>query len=304
MNIVVIINSASANRRRLALSVVRKKSGGHDVSIKSTSFPGHAKSLAREAVLDGADTIVSVGGDGTTNEIINGMAGSDAVLGIIPAGTANDLPAYHRIPADMERAWEIVLRGNRVDIDLISVNGWRYATAGGLGFPCEVAALADRLRNERRYRIIRRLLGKHLYAAAAVWVSLGYRSRHVTLTLRSNGTEIRTRIFAFMVNNQSFTGKYFFISPGASNGDGLFDSCLIEEVPGFIRPVEVIRHVSRGSHRLLPFVKTWQGSEIEIESDRPVPFMGDGELRSPETGFSICLLPRSLKLIVPEETPL
>src|SRR5512139_3589449 len=112
-----------------------------------TSYPGHATAIARRAVAEKAEAIVAVGGDGTVREIVNGILGSPVAIGIIPAGTANDLAAYSKIPADLAKAGDVV-RGLRTrPAAVIRVNGEYYVTAGGLGLPSEVAWLANRIKS-------------------------------------------------------------------------------------------------------------------------------------------------------------
>ena len=99
MNIKVIINSVAARKKhRLIESTILKKLKRHNVDIERTKYPGHAVEISGAASNDNFDTIVAVGGDGTINEIVNGMHGSNIALGIIPFGTANDLASYLNIP--------------------------------------------------------------------------------------------------------------------------------------------------------------------------------------------------------------
>ena len=124
-------------------------------ALMDVRVPGSAREAceaAEEAVSAGANVVLAAGGDGTMNAAINGIAGSEASLAVLPRGTANDLAAIHALPTRLEDVCEDLLSGRTERIDLISVNGWRYATDGGIGLCCSVADVAETLRRKTAVR--------------------------------------------------------------------------------------------------------------------------------------------------------
>jgi len=140
MKIKVIANPQPMNGHyRYLRALVQQQFGHHVVGIEQTTCPQHATDIARRAASEDVDTVVAVGGDGTVNEVINGIVGTELALGIIPTGTANDLASLYSIPTDVGKACKLILERHVQEADVINVNGWYYVTAGGLGLPCEVA---------------------------------------------------------------------------------------------------------------------------------------------------------------------
>ncbi|HEB29626.1 hypothetical protein LCGC14_3070530 [marine sediment metagenome] len=90
----------------------------------------------------------STGGDWSVNEVLNGIMGSDVAIGIIPTGTANDLASYYRLPCNIEKACDIILKRRIHRADLILVNNRYFITAGGLGFSSEVANIVNTIKNQ------------------------------------------------------------------------------------------------------------------------------------------------------------
>ena len=105
-----------------------------DVGRPYQSHAGEAEALARRAVEEGFGRVVAAGGDGTVNHVANGIAGSNAALGILPMGTVNVFAMELGLPAnDLHRCWEIVQAGNICLVDLPSANGKYFVRLGGIG---------------------------------------------------------------------------------------------------------------------------------------------------------------------------
>src|SRR5579862_1937988 len=108
---------------------------GHLVELMVTLEKGDGTTLAAEAAQRGVDVVVAVGGDGTVNEVVNGLDGSDVPLGIIPLGTANDFARQVGIPADPDHAMDVILQRKPRRFDTASLNGRRFlnVSTGGVG---------------------------------------------------------------------------------------------------------------------------------------------------------------------------
>ncbi len=280
-------------------TVLRAKFPAPDGQMAKTCHPGHATEIARRAVREGVDRIVIAGGDGTIHEVINGMIGSAVRLAVIPAGTANDLASYFSSLTDVGSACDAIQNGTVRPTDVIQVNDRYYITAGGVGFPSEVASLANAIKTKTRTgRLLARLFSSLFYCAAALLAIL-VRARHNIVRINSNGSDITSDIFSLTISNQPFLGKKFRVSPGAANDDGRMDVCLIPNSKTGLGALAVVLKVIAGRHVLSPKVKTWRADRLELQSRQALPFLADGELNLKATKFTIQVHPRMVNMIVP-----
>jgi len=299
---IVLNPKARAGRAERAESALKKKFPEADVHFAKTFYPGHATAIARRAVAEKAETIVAVGGDGTIREVVNGILGSPISIGIIPAGTANDLASYYDLPIDVDKAGDIVLGHKVKSADVIQVNGEYYITAGGLGLPSEVAYLANRIKSRGKLgQLAGRFLASQLYVLVALWaVFVRSRTRN-SVSLRFHGRRVvASDVLSLTINNQPFLGKSFLVSPGAANDDGQLDVCLIQKPRGRFRTVMVVLKALSGKHLGLPCVKTWRTDRLAVEAATPQRFLSDGEVAQTSRRFNIRVFPRALNIIVPE----
>ncbi len=301
MKSMVIINPESGNGKTKGFEEALKSAlSGIHPKFYNTSFPGHATEIARMAVEQKADLIIAVGGDGTINEIINVIAKKDIMLGIIPSGTANDLASLYNLPSDINEACKIILAGNIREIDLISVNGRYYATAGGVGFPCDVVDFANAVKRSGSVgRILGKTLGSKLYTFAVIAALIAGVRYNKFLKIIYGNHRVAVNALSLMVNNQPFLGKNIKMSPGAVNDDGLFDICLIYSYISRLKIIHLLARILKGTHVFLPSVKTIKTDRITIKSEVPIPYFGDGEVFHQNTEFNIRLIPKALKMIVP-----
>lgn len=302
MKSVVIINPESRNGKTRNLEEVIKSALSEvHPKIHQTSFPGHATKIARLAVEQKADLIIAAGGDGTINEVINVIAKKDIALGIIPLGTANDLASLYNLPSDVNEACKIIQNQNIKEIDLISVNGKYYATAGGLGFACDVVNFANIIKRLGSVgRALSKTLGSKLYIFAVIAVLITRVRYNKSLIINYGDNRVAINALSLMFNNQAFLGKNIKMSPGAVNDDGLFDICLINSYISRLKIIHLLAKILKGTHVFLPSVKIMKADSIAIKSEMPIPFFGDGEVFRQDTEFNIRLIPKALKLIVPQ----
>ena len=281
--------------------MLKAKFAHSPVDIEETAYPQHATDIARQAVEENVDTIVAVGGDGTVNEVLNGIVGTDVVLGIIPTGTANDLASLYHIQTNVAKACDIILERRLHRADVIGVNGWYYLTTGGVGLPCEVASIANTIKRSGMIgKRLTQILGSKLYILAVLCALVKKNTRRNLLTLPWNGCSIRVDALSFMMNNQSFLGKKFLMSPGAVNDDGMFDICLIENSKSRVQILSLLIQVRTGRHIYSPSVKTWRAGELVVDAENPLTFFGDGEIFQKVSVFKIKIFPRALNVIVPK----
>jgi YegS/Rv2252/BmrU family lipid kinase len=297
---IVLNPRAKAGRAGKMESALKKKFSATDIRFTKTSYPGHATAIARRAVAEHADAIVAVGGDGTIREVVNGVLGSRVPIGIIPAGTANDLAAYYHLPGEVDKAGDIILQHKVRPADVIQVNGEYYITAGGLGLPSEVAHMANRIKSRGRFgRFLGRFLSSQLYMVIALWTVLVKSRRRNSVVVRSNGRIVATDILSLTINNQPFLGRNFLVSPGAANDDGQLDICLIKKPKGRFRTLMVVLKALSGKHVHLPCVKVWRTDRLTVEAENPLFFLSDGEVALKSRRFNIRIFPAALNVIVP-----
>jgi len=174
-------------------------------------------------------------------------------------------------------------------------------TTGGVGLPCEVASIANTIKRSGMIgKRLAQILGSKLYILAVLCALVKKNTRRNLLTLPWNGCSIRVDALSFMMNNQSFLGKNFLMSPGAVNDDGMFDICLIENSKSRVQILSLLIQVLTGRHIYSPSVKTWRASELVVDAENPLTFFGDGEVFQKVSAFKIKIFPRAINVIVPK----
>jgi diacylglycerol kinase (ATP) len=233
------------------------------------------RELAAGASAAGYDRLVVIGGDGTVQAVVNGMlrAGRRVPLGILPAGTGNDLVRSLRLPRDPGAALRVALGGELASVDVGHARGpagerW-FVSAAGVGFDAQVAAALSA-------------------RPPAAWLaSLGYllttlielrRFRNVPLALRLGTPEGEVRVeqtclFAAVANGPYYGGG-MRICPAARLGDGLLDVCLVGDI-GRLAALREIPGIYRGAHVRNPKVSFFTVTSLEIEGSALVHLDGE-----------------------------
>jgi diacylglycerol kinase (ATP) len=262
----MIIHGARADRPdvRHLIDWVREK--GHVVEPFVTLETGDATALASGAARAGADVVVAIGGDGTVNEVVNGLDGYDTPLGIIPLGTANDFAMQVGIPADVDHAMDVILRRKPVRIDTGSLNGRRFlnASTGGVGAEATAETPAD----------AKESLGTVAYAITGMRKLADFEPYHATF--RSPDFSYDGEFLMFAVGLTKSTGGGTMVTPMASSTDGLLDLCIVE---GMNRREfgAVALKVKRGEHIGHPKVHYKQLRNVTIDAPEALSVNVDGE---------------------------
>ena len=296
----LIINlTAGGGKPRPHLKTIFKylKENGFNFKVSYTSCHGEAVELAQKAADNGAELIVSVGGDGTVNEIVNGIMKSknDPLLGIIPLGWANDFIKSTNIPPNIIEACKILIKGKTKNIDVGVINDQIYfANICGVGFDAEVAQLANQMKSKHPNL---RILSAFVYVFATVKKLLSPFSYH-DVKIKFDGQEIHSNILCIAISNGKFYGGRFKITPEAILDDGLLEVCVIEEM-GRFKYLSSIPKVFKGTHTSIKGIYFYRAKEVLIQSSEPVLAQVSGEVIEGQKKFTITLLPKSLKLIVP-----
>lgn len=298
MDATLIFNPAAGQREvrdGLRRAVGRLIEAGWTVRWRETSPTINATALARAAVGEGSEVVIAAGGDGTINEVINGIVGSPARLGIMPVGTANIWAVESGVASappllaqSLDRAVEVLLSGETVAIDL-GLAGERYfLLMAGIGFDALVTALVAPQ--------IKRRVGGLAYLWAALQTVWSYRGTRATIGV--DGQEIRSRVVLITISNSRLYAGVP-LAPDASLTDGLFDITIFT---GHGWPA-ILRHtglVVVGSHVRAPEVMRLRGRWVDVETDEPLPVQVDAEPIG-ETPMHFEVVPGALQVIVPAQ---
>lgn len=302
MKMLVVINPRAKNGRSEQIKAIIHQQFAPFIAgvIEHSSVEEMNEDLQQRLDAEKIDIVTAVGGDGTINAVLNIIAGRDVALGIIPAGTANDLANLYQIPADPEKACEIIRYGKDCQADVISVNGWCYVTAGGFGMASDVSHRANELKRRAYFgKLLLRLLGSRIYVLATLMSLFRKDAHRYPVTVRCNGAVADWDSLFLMIDNQHFLGSHFQMTPQAKNNDGRFDVCLIESLRSRLGILSVILQVLKGRHIYSPQTHLWQESELTVQTKEPLTFFADGETLPPARTFNIKLLPSALNVIVP-----
>ena len=266
-HIVLVVHGARANRSdfRHMVSWVRER--GHHADVRVTFERGDAEALARRAAIEGADVVAAVGGDGTLNEVVNGLDGYETALGVIPAGTANDFARQAGIPADADHAMDVILLRKPVRIDTASLNGRRFlnVSTGGIGAEATAETPSQ----------IKAVIGQLAYAISGLRKLADFEPNHGVF--RGGGYELECDFLMFAVGSGMASGGGTMVTPHASTTDGLLDLCVVERMPrrDFARTVLKLK---RGEHVGEEGVHYVRMNELTIEGTHPISVNVDGEI--------------------------
>lgn len=268
-----------------------------NVAFKPTWAPGAATELARSAVTEGFDNVVAAGGDGTLNEVLNGLAEAEnglrkTRLGVLPLGTVNVFAKELAIPEQAERAWETVLAGHEKTIDLAYAE-WvedgktrrrHFAQLAGAGLDAEAIALVD-WESKRKYRQL-----------AYVWAGIRALLRpQMKIVARIGGTERTGELV--LVGNGRFYGGKLPIFPEASLTDGKLDVCVFPDVKPWTAAWFGL-WLCLGRFQLPPPMHYLQADTLELTSTTGARFELEGDLIGP-LPVRMGVRPAALRVIVP-----
>jgi YegS/Rv2252/BmrU family lipid kinase len=286
-----VVNPHAGGVRYAAVAEAIRRLAGSGATI-SPHLPHPEGSASR--------LVVAVGGDGTVSRVINACDPRSLRLGLIPRGSANDLGRELAIPADLGQALRVIQGGRFADIDLIDVNGARFATCGGLGLATEVAARANAWKKRAGWhgRLARRL-GSLIYAVAALVETRANGDRGIRATISAPGFCRRALLTTVLISNQPRFGGRFSASPLASNQDGEIHLCGLTAPLSRARVLRVCLEIYRGTAGRCPEIFQFRAPSASIETEEEVPFFGDGEVLARGRHFRIEVLPRALKVAVP-----
>jgi lipid kinase YegS len=261
-----IIHGARADQPALQHLVEWVREKGHVVDPRLTWEQGDGIRFTREGIERGVDAVVALGGDGTVNEVLNGLDGSDVPLGIVPIGTANDFARQVGIPDDVDHAMDVILQRKPARIDTAELDGRRFlnVSSGGVGAEATAETPAE----------AKESLGALAYAVTGVRKLPNLTPAHALF--EGPGFSLETDYFVFGVANARSTGGGTLIAPRARVNDGLLDVCIVEAMPlrTFSRLLLKLR---KGEHLDEEGVHYVQLPRLTISGREPATVNVDGE---------------------------
>jgi diacylglycerol kinase (ATP) len=283
----IIVNPVAGGGRTKAIwqDIERQiKKLGIDYSFIFTQGVGDATGLAKLAVDEGFKKIFVVGGDGTLNEVINGIELNQATVGIIPTGSGNDLSKMLGINGIADALTALKHQGRR-RIDLGRGVRRLFANNLGVGFDACVAA------TKKKFEIFKGNLG---YLFAALKVLRDFQAYKIEIT--AENYRFCDNIMSVSIGNGQFHGGCFKLTPEAVIDDGLLDVCIIKEL-NKLKSLFNIPKVIKGTHGSLKEVKFFKAKKFSLYSQRPLFVHLDGEvLPEPIKEVEIEILPGSLEV--------
>lgn len=274
------------------------KEEGLDFDLTRTEGHWHAAELAEEAATAGFEVIVAAGGDGTTNEVVNGLmaasAGSVAgMLGIIPVGSGSDFARAAGVPPDLRGACQRLAQGQPrlVDVGLARLPGQTsryFDNTLGIGFDGQVTLEA------RRFM---RLRGMALYLPVVLkTIFISYKPPLVTIDY--DGQRIEQRSLMIVVANGPREGSSFYVAPDAAPDDGYFDLCIAKELSR-LGMLAMVPEFMKGTHVNKEPITMARARRVTITSEDNLVAHMDGEMLCTEGHQITCeIVPQALRIWV------
>ncbi len=259
----------------------------YDPRFVYTARPHHGIELAREAAENGAEVVVAVGGDGSINDVVQGIFGTDTALGIIPLGSGNGLARSVGIPLNLKAAVLLLNKQNIHAIDVGQVDGKHFFVSNaGVGFD---AVVTDEFRHSRKrgfwsyIQIINRYVWK-------------YKAQDWDLII--DGQVKRERAFMITVANATQLGYNFMIAPLAKLNDGVFEIVVIRRFPKVLAPIIGLQAFTESLLKNR-YVKHYRARNVQIINANNKVMQMDGESIDCGNSISICLHEKSVRLLCP-----
>lgn len=260
-----------------------------EYEIRVTEYPGHAADIAKEYSLAQTLRIYSVGGDGTLNETLNGMAGSGSSLGTIPCGSGNDF-IRSVIGEDIpENIIKYTVEGSERLIDYARINDKYFINIASLGFDAEVAYQTN------RFKKLPLISGSMAYILGILTTIAICKNHYMELRTDTEVFSGKTLLVAAGIGR--YYGGGMLALPDAEIDDGLFDVCYVE-AKSRLNILRLFPKYMKGMHRKIKGVHVIRSKKVDIMLDRPVPLNRDGEIIVADKAvFEI--YPKSIPFIVP-----
>ncbi len=275
----------SSERRARKITDALENHGAH-VEPLATTGPGDATVLAREAAGRGFDRIVAAGGDGTVNEVVNGIAGRDVELAVIPVGTVNVLAKALSLPMHVSDACRVAVKGKSIQLDLGQAGDRYFTLMAGIGF--------DALTIRNLDPVLKRALKGAAFPISGIKTLIMEDLPLITVKWEGGETE---GYFVIAANSRYYGGR-FGPTPLAHMQDGLLDFCVLKE-KSFTEMLRFWISTVRKEQLDEPLAEYFRtaAAEVTCPSGNEVLIQTDGEIVG-ELPVKIALIPGGLKVCV------
>ena len=262
----------------------------NDVSIVMSEYAGHAREITAQAVQDGIDVVVAIGGDGTVNEVGSSLVGTDTALAIVPCGSGNGLARHLRISMNASRALQVLNQGAVGKFDYCKVNGMPFFCTCGMGFDAEVSY---KFSNEGTRGFI-------TYIKTALAEYIKYKPKQYTIDI--DGQQMQERAFVVACCNAAQYGNNAYIAPRATMQDGLIDVTVmhpfnIAQTP-LIGARLFLRQLGHDHH-----VSIYRGKRVVIEREQDDIMHVDGDPMMMPARVEIENVSKGIHILVPPTLP-
>ena len=257
------VDDVSAVQRAAAVWQAR----GWQVDLFTTRYAGHAVDLARDAAEAGCDLVVAAGGDGTVNEVVNGIAGTRTALAALPFGTGNVWVRETKLPLHPEAAAAALLDGAPYALDLGQAGSRYFLLMAGVGFD---ASVARTVRPE-----LKRRLGIMAYLVQALTIARDVRGTRARIVL--DGRPVKGHVLMVVIGNSRLYGGFLQITHHASLTDGLLDVAVIKGQNARSAPIHLLSILLR-RHHFNPDMAYYRAYEVTVSGSVPLDVQVDGEL--------------------------
>jgi diacylglycerol kinase (ATP) len=279
--------------RELRATAIWLTEHGLPTELALTEAAGHASELARECAQAGMEMVIAAGGDGTINDVAQGLAGTATALGVLPLGTMNVWARETGIPLSLPDARKLLLDGARQRVDLGRAGARYFLLMAGIGFDAEV---------------VRRVEGNWLKRWGLKFLDylltagmLGFTQQPARLWRRTDGKRRSTRALMVVIGNTRLHAGTLVFAHKAVIDDGQLDVVIIGG-GGLIHRARVIGHALLRRPSPDPRVRYEHCRGIRLESSPPLPVQVDGELIG-HLPMTFSVVPAALTVIVPHDAP-
>jgi YegS/Rv2252/BmrU family lipid kinase len=263
---IVILNPTAGSPEHVRSWQERVESLAGDCPVRVTSHSGEAEALARRAVEEGFARIVAAGGDGTVSQVANGLADSNAILGVLPMGSVNVFAMELGLPLhNLQRCWDIIEDTNLRLVDMPSANGKYFVQLAGVGLDAQVV--------KETSLAFKRSFGPLSYLISAAQIAARQPPK---LFIESEHTSVEEGSFVLVGNGRLYGGPFPFFKQAVID-DGLFDVVIFKRL-GYLEIIRYLQDVVFSADIKVPEIEYFQTRQLRITSEQDVPLEVDGEL--------------------------
>ena len=258
-----------------------------DYIIEVTKGPGDAAEIAKRYTKEEALRVYSVGGDGTLNEVVNGMAESSSSLAVIPSGSGNDFIRNLWSGHNLEEILLKSIEGNTIPLDLGRFNDKYFINISSVGLDAEIVYKSIKLKKSPF------IPSRFAYLFSIFITVFGYKGKNLRIIM--DNVEINSETLLIAIANGKFYGGGMKVAPEASLNDGFFDICHIKKVSPF-KVIRLFPRLIKGIHGTIKEVSFYKSKRVRIICNEEITVNIDGELlRMKEVEFEV--VPQAINFV-------